>query len=131
MAIEKDRRRVAATGFFDNEDDFVRACRAYNARCDVYAGRNPRPYSILGVRNYMNINWKKRAKDLEIKDLTAISLDIDPIRAKGLAASERQKEKAVGFALRLQNEFGGMVDDSGNGSYLWLLFSKTHKGTRR
>ena len=48
VALEKDTGGIIATGFFDNEMDFVAACDAYNRRCNLYAGRNPRPASISG-----------------------------------------------------------------------------------
>lgn len=122
VAIDKDSGGILATGFFDNEDDFVAACRAYNARCNVYAGRNPRPFSISGVRDYMNIVQKKRAKDEDIRHLTAVSLDIDPVRGKGMPSTEEQHQAAVDFALTMQQANGGGVDDSGNGAYLWIPF---------
>ena len=40
-----------------------------------------------------------RAKDTQIKYLTAISLDIDPIRKKGIPSTAAQRERAVRFAL--------------------------------
>lgn len=122
VAIDKDSGGIAATGFFDNENDFVSTCRAYNPRCNVYAGRNPRPVSISGIRNYMNIVQKKRAKDEDIRHLTAVSLDIDPIRKKGIPATKEQHQTVIRFALDLQGDFGGCADDSGNGAYLWISF---------
>lgn len=122
VAIEKGTGRIAATGFFDNEDDFVLACRAYNQRCNVYAGRNPRPFTISGVRNCMNAVWRKRARDKDIRLLTAMSLDVDPVRMKGTPATPEQRETALLFVLRLQERYGGAVDDSGNGIYLWWQF---------
>jgi len=113
---------IVATGFFDNEDDFVDACQAYNEQCNVYAGRNPRPVDICSSRNYMNNIQKKRAKDKDIRYLTAISLDIDPVRKKGMASTDKQHQQAIRFALMLQCFLGGDVDDSGNGSYLWIPF---------
>ena len=70
----------------------------------------------------MNIVQKKRAKDEDIRHLTAVSLDIDPVRKKGVAATEDQHQTAIGFALDLQEDLGGDVDDSGNGAYLWISF---------
>jgi len=122
VAIDKTTKEITATGFFDNEDDFTAACRAYNQRCNVYAGRNPRPFGFAGIRNYMNIVQKKRAKYADIKHLTAVSLDIDPALPKGVPATQQQHQKAVDFALKLQNDIDGDVDDSGNGVYLWIAF---------
>ena len=122
VALHKDTGRMIATGFFDNADDFVYACCAYNAQCNVYAGRNPRPWEISLLRNSMDTVKKKRAKDKEIKHLTAVSLDIDPIRKKGIASTKEQRQTAIRFALDLQWDLGGDVDDSGNGAYLWIPF---------
>jgi len=72
----------------------------------------------------MNIVHKKRAKDKEIEHITAISLDIDPIRPKGTPATERAHQTAIQFAVKLQKDLGGGVDDSGNGAYLWIQFAK-------
>ena len=124
VALEKDTGGIIATGFFDNQEDFVAACSAYNRRCNLYAGRNPRPTSISGIRNYMNIVHKRRARDKEIEYITAISLDIDPIRPKDTPASEREHQTAINFAVKLREDIGGWVDDSGNGAYLWIQFAK-------
>ena len=122
VAIGKDKGGIAATGFFDNEDAFVSACRAYNGQCNVYAGRNPRPRDVSRIKNYMNTIEKKRARDRDIRYLTAVSLDIDPIRKKGIPSTKEQHQAAIGFALNLQWDLGGDVDDSGNGAYLWIPF---------
>jgi hypothetical protein len=122
VMIDNDTGDIVATGFFDNEKDFTAMCRAYNARCNIYAGRNPRPYGISGIWNFLNIVQKKRAKDRDIHHLTAISLDIDPIREKGRSSTDEQHQQAIDFALRLQHDIGGDVDDSGNGAYLWIPF---------
>ena len=116
-----DKDSLAATGFFDNEDDFVSACLTLNKWCNVYAGRNPRPFDICSSRNSMD--GRKRAKDKDIRFLTAISLDIDPVRKKGIASTDEQHEQAIRFASKLQSNLGGDVDDSGNGAYLWISFN--------
>ena len=123
VALDRDTGRMVATGFFNQEDAFVAACRVYNGRCNMYASRNPRPGDITrGFRNYMNSVRKQRASDRDIQHLPAISLDIDPVRVKGTPATKCQRQAAIGFALNLQWELGGYVDDSGNGSYLWIPF---------
>jgi hypothetical protein len=121
-AFDKDRGKLVATGFFDNMDDFAFACRTLNEQCNVYAGRNPRPWGMACIRNALDKVQRKRAKDRDISLITAISLDIDPIRKKGMASTPRQHDQAMDFALKLQSEIGGGVDDSGNGAYLWISF---------
>ena len=80
--------------------------------------------------NYLDTRYKQRARDNEIYHITAISLDIDPIRPKGTASTQKQHKKAIEFALKLHNEIGGWVDDSGNGSYLWIPFATPIKIAR-
>jgi len=101
---------------------FLKACQEYNGRYNIYAGRNPRPKSFP-VKNHLDIRLKQRAKDRDIEYITAISLDIDPIREKGTSSTERQHDEAIMFAHKLQHHIGGCVDDSGNGAYLWVPFA--------
>ncbi len=111
--------KVLATGFFDKEGSFLAACRAFK-HCNLYAGRNPRP--AFFCRNGLSF-CKKRARDRDIKYLTAISLDIDPVRPRNQPSDDQQHQTALRFALKMQRELGGWVDDSGNGAYLWLPFA--------
>lgn len=120
VALDKDTGKIVATGFYDYEEYFVTACLEYGEHCNIYAGRNPRKTSLSGVMNVMSS--RRRAKDRDIKFLTSISLDIDPIRKRGTRATKQQHEAAVAFALDVQWDQGGDVDDSGNGAYLWLPF---------
>jgi hypothetical protein len=115
---------IIATGFFSNQASFVRACQAYNGRYNIYASRNPRPRWLPKVvENYLDVRYKQRAKDKDIEYITAISLDIDPIRPRGRSSSDSEHKMALDFALKLQQQIGGWVDDSGNGAYLWLPFA--------
>lgn len=125
VAIERDTARLAATGFFNDENAFINACKTYNDTCNLYAGRNPRPLWLPKViENYLDVRYKQRAKDKEIESITAISLDIDPIRPKGVPASENLHQSAIQFACKLQHDLGGSIDDSGNGVYLWFSFAE-------
>jgi hypothetical protein len=125
VAIDRFSWNIVATGFFDDEGRFVSSCQTYNEQCNVYAGRNPRPLSFSPNKNLMDTVGKKRAKDRDIQHITGISLDIDPVIPKGQPASKEQRDAAVSFALDLQWDIGGNVDDSGNGSYLWIPFAKS------
>ena len=123
LAVIDPGNGVIATGFFNSADAFVKVCEAYNGRYNIYAGRNPRPRwfpKICG--NYLDTKYRQRAKDSEIEYVTAISLDIDPIRPKGTSSTAKQHRTAIKFAIDLHNQIGGWVDDSGNGAYLWIPF---------
>ena len=128
------QKGIIATGFFDNEHDFIEACQIYNGRYNIYAGRNPRPRWFPKIcMNYLDTRRKQRARDKDIEHVTAISLDIDPIRPKGTSATATQHRNAIHFALKLNHQLGGWVDDSGNGAYLWIPFRtaiSTNDGNR-
>ena len=111
--------RVTATGWFSDKEAFVSACQQYGDTCNLFAGRNPRPFA--SPKNKMITKGKRRASDKDIRHITAISLDIDPIRQRK-EASEAQHKTALAFALDMQWDLGGRVDDSGNGAHLWLVF---------
>ena len=118
------KRGVVATGFFDDENALIKACMAYNGRYNIYAGRNPRArWFHKPCGNYLDTRYRQRAKDRNIEYITAISLDIDPVRPKGTSATEKQHQSAIDFALTLHHDLSGWVDDSGNGAYLWFPFS--------
>lgn len=130
VVIDPGKKGVIATGFFDNENDFVSWCQRYNGKYNIYAGRNPRPgrlFSGFESRNRLEARIRRRAKDTDITHITAISLDIDPIRPKGTSSTNNQHKTAIDFASRLQKDSGGWVDDSGNGAYLWIPFANPIK----
>jgi hypothetical protein len=101
---------VIATGFFNHQEAFVKACRAYSGGYNIYAGRNPRPAWFPRIcANYLDQRRKQRAKDWDIEYMTAISLDIDPIKPKGTSATDEQH----------------------NSAYLWIPFATPVKLNRR
>jgi len=115
---------IIATGFFNNEDAFIDACQFYNGKYNIYAGRNPRPACLSEIcENYLDTKRRQRARDNDIEYVTAVSLDIDPIRPKGTSSTDEGHRKAIKFATMLHDDIGGWVDDSGNGSYLWIPFA--------
>ena len=115
---------IIATGFFSNEDAFFDACQFYNGTYNIYAGRNPRPACLSEIcENYLDTKRRQRARDDDIEYVTAVSLDIDPIRPKGTSSTDKEHRKAIKFATMLHDDIGGWVDDSGNGAYLWIPFA--------
>lgn len=115
---------IIATGFFNDSEAFVKACLVYNGQYNIYAGRNPRPAGFPRTRlNELSRVVKQRARDVDIVYITAMSLDIDPVRPCGTSSSDLQHGRALNFGVQLQKALGGYVDDSGNGAYLWFAFN--------
>jgi len=123
LAVIDPGKGVIATGFFSSEAEFVKASAKYDGRYNIFAGRNPRPRWLPKLcEDTLDTKHRQRAKDSDIEFITAISLDIDPVRPKGTSSSDQQHKRAIWFALKLHQELGGWVDSSGNGSYFWVPF---------
>lgn len=94
--------RVTTTGI----TPFVQWCREWNGRGNCFVGRNAR----------------KLDHTSQVKDITCISLDIDPIREKDTAATEEQVEEAINAGRKLLEAIGkrfncnGSLALSGNGA---------------
>lgn len=96
-----DRRMVTS------EDDLVTWAKSWNGKANVFVGRNPR---VLG-------------DDKTLAGITSWSLDLDPIRAKGTAASLVQVAKAVAAGKAYARVYpGGSVFASGNGCQVLHTF---------
>jgi P4 family phage/plasmid primase-like protien len=109
-------------GYFDQEDAFVETCTTWNGKANVYAGRNPRPL-IFAERFPQAHNNIARgipgAKSAEIEVITALSLDIDPVRPKDTPSTDAEHERTLIAANRIAANYpNAVVIDSGNGSQI-------------
>lgn len=99
--------QVADRRLVTNENDLVTWAKSWNGRANIFVGRNPR---VLG-------------DDKTLAGVTAWSLDIDPIRAKGTASSLDQVAKAVAVGKAYARAYpGGSVFSSGNGCQILHTF---------
>ena len=99
--------QVADRRLVTNENDLVTWAKSWNGRANIFLGRNPR---VLG-------------DDKTLAGVTAWSLDIDPIRAKGTASSLDQVAKAVAVGKAYARAYpGGSVFASGNGCQVLHTF---------
>jgi hypothetical protein len=116
--------KLLASGFFKEESAFVKCCRQWDGKANIYAGRNPRPFDFaenLGLEvDRLYTDRKSRASDRNIEWMTAAVLDVDPVRPKGTSSSDEEHDAALAFAEKISKDIGGNVDDSGNGSYVWI-----------
>lgn len=87
------------------EQEFVNWAKEFNGKGNCFVGRNPR----------------NEAK--EVTGITAMSLDIDPVRPKGTSATEEQTQECIELGQRILEKYpGGSLGLSGNGVLvLWTV----------
>ncbi|ACY13567.1 hypothetical protein Hoch_0964 [Haliangium ochraceum DSM 14365] len=113
-------------GYFDSEESFVRACAEASGTGQVYVGIQPRPVALLAQANNELRRLKHGARDDEIETLTALVIDIDPVRPKDTASTEAELDRAIACGDRIsdwlvRSGFERPVRNmSGNGCQLWF-----------
>ena len=113
---------IAAIGYFDNEEDFDLACWYYSGKCNLYVGVNPRKKELLALApNQMVQGLARRGKKEDIAAITAMFLDIDPVRSENCPATKEENRRALAKAQELASLpifSGAGVCSSGNGAYV-------------
>ncbi|MCG8417264.1 MAG: hypothetical protein MJE77_04885 [Proteobacteria bacterium] len=113
-------------GYYDNEDDFVASCRSLNGRANIYVGIQPRPMSFLRRSRNALSTTAKGAKDTDIQWITALILDVDPVRAAHTASTDLELSKARERAQKIAHKVvsrgyrAPVLTMSGNGCHLWF-----------
>jgi len=121
-AINPNSKEVYGIGFFDDKEAYIQACINLNEKANLYAGKNPRPFRFKKFyRAYNKIFSRQktggRSKDIEY--ITAINLDIDPIRPTGQASTEQEHNLAMQTAIKLSYDYENSIPYStGNGAAL-------------
>ncbi len=99
--IDVNAKQLIATALLQGEDSFVEWAKKYNGAGNVFCGRNP------------------RSADRKVCRIGTFSLDLDPERPAGTAASDEMVRQCRESALSLGTRFpNGYCADSGNGSLL-------------
>lgn len=117
---------VVGIGFFDAEEPFVEACASVNGTANIYVGIQPRPRHFLDAAPNRIEHLRSGAHDRDIERLTALVVDIDPVRPKDVASTDEELARAVSRAGELaawieSKGFGRPVRNmSGNGCHLWF-----------
>jgi len=117
---------IVGIGYFDNEDDFVAACKAHNGRANIYAGIQPRPNRFLKDAPNQVRALNRGATDDDIETITSVVIDIDPTRPKHSASTEDELALAVERGKVVSGDLDGrgfvppVPNMSGNGLQLWL-----------
>lgn len=94
-------RGVTGIGYFDDEDAFVAACAEASGAGNVYVGIQPRSARFLAQAPNRLAYLRAGAHDQDIENVTAIVMDLDPVRPKDTASTEEELGQAVAEATRL------------------------------
>ncbi len=108
-------------GFFDNEEDCIRAFRELNGEFNIYVGVNPRPDYLFNLApNQMESNTR-RARTEDIKVITGMFLDIDPFDKKR-PTDDATHQAAIDKAKEIIGSYPFLQDSSilssGNGAQI-------------
>jgi putative DNA primase/helicase len=116
---DKTENRFIESFFVKNEDDFVKVCREFNGRYNIYAGINER----------IHCGTKKE----HVTSVKTIVIDIDPIRKSGNKddpSTQEELNEADKVACQIQYDFVQQGYEkplrvmSGNGIQLWFSIPK-------
>ena len=113
---------IKGIGFFDNQDDFVKACVQWNGKANLYAGRNPRNRTLLNrAPNRIISGVREGGKNEDITFITAVAIDIDPIRDKNSPSTDEEFSYAIDVAESISKDFpNSTIDLTGNGACVWM-----------
>lgn len=93
-------RKLISREYFTDQLSFVEWAHTFNGQGNIFVGRNPR--SAVGSK--------------DIRHISCITLDIDPIRPKNQAATQNQMEESFHAGQVILDRFmGGSICGSGNG----------------
>jgi archaellum biogenesis ATPase FlaH len=97
--LDVNQNKIISQELLKTEEETIKWAASCNGKGNVFLGRNP------------------RQSDGSVADFQCLSLDIDPIRPKGTAASDGQFQEALKAAQTVSKYFKhGVVCSSGNGS---------------
>lgn len=109
-------------GFFNNEDAFVEYCQTYNEKgFNIYAGRNPRYEALFEKSPNIMRKGISGGSSGDVSAVTAIALDLDPIRHRGFPSTDSELEFAKSLGEKIVPDFpGSWLDMTGNGACIWM-----------
>jgi len=121
LALPPHNGHSPLVGFFDNEEDYIQACRKLNGKYNLYVGVNPRPGDLFSLAPNKMESGIRRASKEDIKFITGFFLDIDPADRKR-PTDDATHQVAIDKAQEIVNAYPFLQDSSilssGNGAQL-------------
>jgi hypothetical protein len=125
-----DRFSGTISGYFDDEEAFVRAIEPYLSKHfaeAVYATINPVPAALLARSpNRLAVRAKTTTSDRDVVRRDFFYIDVDPVRPAGISATDTERKAALDATLviaqYLAEHWGwptpALIGSSGNGGTL-------------
>ncbi|MCG8421359.1 MAG: hypothetical protein MJE77_25860, partial [Proteobacteria bacterium] len=118
-------RGIYGIGYFDHEEAFVATCRSVNGRANLYVGIQPRPRAFLDRARNKLCKGVKGAMDTDIPWITALAMDVDPVRPGDTPSTEAELQQAIDRGAEIAEWLTKrryqtpILHMSGNGCQLW------------
>ena len=123
-------RAFTYNGFFDDRALLVQALKQFSSWSGAYFTPNPlKPEILLRRRNRVDYSrLGDGATDRDVVSRRSLLVDLDPVRVKGISASDIEHEAAIALAHRIRDQLmaegwpAPVLASSGNGAHLcWRI----------
>jgi len=118
-------RNGTVSGYFDDWEDLREAVSFYDGKNSIFVTINPvDPDLKARADNRLKPYAKSTTADKDIVKRTALLVDIDPVRASGISATDEEHRKSVELAEEIEKDLKDLgwsdpiVASSGNGCHL-------------
>lgn len=123
--LKTDKGTVS--GYFDDNEKLINSIQKYVGKYDIYVTLNPTKDEMLArCSNRLQTYAKNTSSDQDIKVIRHVLIDIDPIRASGISATDEEKRAALELIKKIRKDLVAddfpepIVADSGNGYHMLL-----------
>ena len=113
------------SGYYDNYSKLVQDIQSHIGKQDIYFSLNPVCQDLVArSANRLTTYAKTTTSDQDIKKISYILIDLDPVRPSGISSTDEEKERAFSKLkdiYKFLSDYGWpkpIVADSGNGYHL-------------
>lgn len=118
-------KKGTINGYFNESEKLAEEIQSYVGKHDIYFSLNPvNPDLLARAKNRLQAFAKQTTTDKDIDRIEFILIDIDPLRAAGISATDAEHEAAKALAEQIATFLEGkgfpqpIVADSGNGYHV-------------